>query len=1268
MEVLSYITSGVFSFFTLQGTLLSWLFIPLSFAWRVSVLILTIIALPFRVAFNILQTVYGYAYYFFIAGSNSGLKFSNAVTTNVNGAFDYLIPVDKESSRFNTFIQNESLRSLVIFVIQQPLKLIKWCVKIITLIFTAAIKLIPYLFLLGILYITVWLLIGLPLVNVAGNPQESVETIELAFDGGKSFINFFLGLWNFLVLTASFVQPFYNLFINLIVRIIVNLIDYASQSFDKTPGPRVVVPGFQNTGFDTLTNRRVLQDVTQYPALDRGFYNGMFTLATVVYKVIEIFYTFIAIIIDLVVTIVGPYYIVFFQSLVKIFQFFFCAQYNVGCAFREIVGPLIDIFIRVFLGLLGSIVISFFHLDISSLTVGTALVCSSGDLGTNIPCNCGAANSLGFFTNLVSCGNQQVVYACKAETEPGTGRTIYVQSRTAAGETRIDYQGYAYCPNTGRNRLLLKKGSDDHDEDEDRETCLFHHHTKPEVEQHITGWHFMINRKEIKYLGECKGVSNNATSYTPHGRRLTQDIVHHRRHLGSFLDLYASKLREDDKRTLELQYQGVVDIPYIGPDDSGDGGEGGGRDMPSKPAKNNNNNKNIYDQIPTMPPHHSTITKQAFVEFITKIDQTTHATDNELGFECSKIDYKDISFTNILFWQLCLFSKFNYGREPPSSASQSQQTKSPFLPVTRNLLNLKPSELSDDYYESYSRVFFKYIQDNQNNHPEAYDRFRSNFIKVHRKKFPNTLLREDPPEFIQSLQLLTTHYSKKIVAGYHETTKLVQEQYHRRILQTADNAVNQQTQTQPINPILNNVNAGLLTGSSKGTCPYPCPDMKTCKTPQTAGDCPMPTKWSFSVIVRYIAFSITQATQLTDLRFVGQGILSCWLDIFKNPQKNPVTFSNLRSIVDIQENPPQKDVTYCFPMFPLPPLLPLIVYKLETLVQEKCGPTFVLGAAAIQRCNCPQYQPAVNLLSYNEYWMIWSPLFVQARLLDCYKIIQYWITRLPGIDLVNSIWTSILTFVYPNAPIDVVLIFDPLNADAGMGGDENLFCIFLNMGSVIYVAIFLVFPFYVFWQVLLPVIIIIVTDIRDYFLDNFIKSVLEKMAKDLEDYRERDSYILPEANHFTLDPIIEEDFVAYNNNRIEVKWLRWLTCDCFSCCFRGGEARAKIVNRFLKSSLLLHRLKRAKKRITAFLSPVATKVKFDLKEALLPSPLPTPEEITGGGPGYKLEDDFDPEKTFTNKLKTRRLQRSRAFTEAVAIQQPAAKEEDDDDEADDELD
>ena len=166
-----------------------------------------------------------------------------------------------------------------------------------------------------------------------------------------------------------------------------------------------------------------------------------------------------------------------------------------------------------------------------------------------------------------------------------------------------------------------------------------------------------------------------------------------------------------------------------------------------------------------------------------------------------------------------------------------------------------------------------------------------------------------------------------------------------------------------------------------------------------------------------------------------------------------------------------------------------------------------------------KYSPIDSIFDYESYWIVASPTFVKARLVNGYRIIQYWFA-LAFSSTIGYTWEYFWRSSFPRAfPEDFYLIFNIENASGGMDLSANVFCQVLHTPSLVYCIMFIFFPLWTFymcglftliWTILIDIFSLYIVTPSDVLFNYIDYTSAKYQDLSVYDYRVRRKQIVEE--------------------------------------------------------------------------------------------------------------------------------------------------------------
>lgn len=256
---------------------------------------------------------------------------------------------------------------------------------------------------------------------------------------------------------------------------------------------------------------------------------------------------------------------------------------------------------------------------------------------------------------------------------------------------------------------------------------------------------------------------------------------------------------------------------------------------------------------------------------------------------------------------------------------------------------------------------------------------------------------------------------------------------------------------------------------------YRCPDgIKILEPDETLADCTIPTTWTAGTVVRYIGYLALSVENGIDIRYFIQGVVLCYQGYAQNPETDPTTIFNVINSTSSRVNGIDTGLVYCFPLSGPQPYLPVFAWSWNKFVKEQCKTQVTSSGVEGSNCYCNQYVQTADLFNYNQYASTFLRVYQVVRMQNAWTAVQYLLTRVPFISVVDSAWQvflGLVGYVWWDIPDNVRYIFNEEYANFDQSDNTNRFCLAVFGGaSLIYVVIWILWPgaisyrFY-FWPV-----------------------------------------------------------------------------------------------------------------------------------------------------------------------------------------------------------
>ena len=251
---------------------------------------------------------------------------------------------------------------------------------------------------------------------------------------------------------------------------------------------------------------------------------------------------------------------------------------------------------------------------------------------------------------------------------------------------------------------------------------------------------------------------------------------------------------------------------------------------------------------------------------------------------------------------------------------------------------------------------------------------------------------------------------------------------------------------------------------------YRCPGTGVIVKSNRLSDCKAPSDEQLlepGVAIDYALYYVTSLEQQLDPGTLLKNSLDCWLTVFENPARNPGSIQGLANAIATGN---EDQFIYCFPAFGKLPYPGKFTFSWNQFVKDQCQPRPGIDGT-IYPCENAQYDDTLNVVNCYDKWTTFAPQCLIVRLYNSWIALQWLITRAP-IGWFNSIWATIWSLA--GASDQVVNAFSPQQAEGGRSDSLNWLLFFLHFYSLIWLALFILVPFYLAWAYFrLPIYVLI---------------------------------------------------------------------------------------------------------------------------------------------------------------------------------------------------
>lgn len=1034
---------------TLVYTILSWFFWPVNaFVGAVIGLYLVVkkvfdaFIAPLIVLFlNVLYTAWGigssiYVWLssFLVGWRNSSKKVFSDVKLMVLGVNDEGKSVsDPATAVQSSFWQTVINWQWIGWIFELIFMILDWCISVIGNTSTYL-----YYFMLSFPIFILYYFLFVPMMEVEDNPSASAATIQVYFISVSSIFNFFVGLQNMISYVWNLIMPSYgSKAVEFLFRIILAILQGASGGYGVT-APR----SLSNT--NTLT--RVLLSLDYSNTLEAE--TSLVSLGTsfnAPYYFLSLFADVIVWFIEALAPLFNNVFIQVITVFANVFKLLMCIlsspPVSIGCGIWDFIVAFIQSVLSVFT----------LNIDLSSIACQAKDFQPDGVITLKPPsCTC-AKKSGGIFYNLPACPIP--AYACKKSVEgiwseyvdrkDGTGLVL---TGTPSRDQRVA------CPRKYRN-LLEQRGeiralmtSDE----KCYESCTL---DTNQIHGMYEKWCFKDN-KWIKepYEGEACDRSGHPISHSS----LEKQHEFKKRFLGKFdWDVEKEPVREPVQKVKE---------PVQEPVQKAD------NDFINKPVSSFS--QTDQDQATIQEMHKTILTESTILSWInnkfTGIKEYIPLFQNDditkhvnIEIECNAVLPHSTTPTTLdilIYRQLCFLTK-SWSLSPFLFDRQWITGKKFYAQETTNkrkLYNTKtfPQETLNTLVTGISEQ-------------KEWKDIHKDFLLAHER-------------WLKENNIETSYVSKYTPdMGLPFNLSLNSEKLSRNLFGTDD-----------LIPAPVPLSLGLF--STPGDNPiqnsYLCPDGISYVPLTQINTCPTPSSpWSFGVLLRLIAYTITVAPIQTNIQQTILTASQCYTENANNPAQNPLSIQNIYNYYAGKE---VNQEFRCFPTNLLAPIpfLPFLKGDFYTdvlgpMCENQLTPPNSQGQIPLKgNCDCDMYQQINAKMDFYQSGNILSTKASEKRIYNWYKTIILMILMLwpsfitTGINFVWYFLVSLICYVISIfnmliginiCPTEVYYVFDVNYQMNGYTSDQCWWCIYFHFFSFLTVTVLMGFfsflLFKIFW-------------------------------------------------------------------------------------------------------------------------------------------------------------------------------------------------------------
>jgi hypothetical protein len=639
----------------------------------------------------------------------------------------------------------------------------------------------------------------------------------------------------------------------------------------------------------------------------------------------------------------------------------------------------------------------------------TIPVCGSSNIPTtNVPCGCSAITG-GPLSALPSCPSKSwVCYSTRSK-----GFLVYGEYDS---NSPIDFKArkgatatnmQQGCPNYLRTVETGRRLFDE-EEDEEKTRCFY-------SETHDVGWLIEDKADTSSLIGKCE--------------------------LHKSGEVMMSTLTDTQRK---LHYEKYLTLPHV-----------------TKEERDRFNRQYV-----PRPKEQATkkVTSRPQLEQAIQTIIDTEIRPSDLGIDCTNMKDGDNSYVNIVYKLICFVRKTHHlAMKGNGLAGLILENKPDF----RKLEEEKP------VIEYRSRRYLEEIADSidkdipltrklQEIHSTIYD-----FHKT---------IDSDAYNYYEHMQVFS-----HVVNSYQETANKQWEEIktaHRNLREKTDiqKGIRRHLVSAPDSHLIGDLGLG-----GCGTYGRMCPD-GSCAKDDNLDNCKTMTTETLTAsgTIRYASYQVENVfTNLNPIEYF-ESTWACYQDIIRNPDKNPATLRNMfgRTWRNVPGPGGAKSINYwnpsnirwCPGLIPWISTTPLITWDFNIFINEQCR-QMLNPPEGVQPCTCPQYISGPLLQDMTSQWLTGIPTAVAGTMFNGYKGYQYLFTALFPSAFLSSTWQTIL-FFFPGSlqTPEVVNVFNPEFASAGMSVSANSFCLFIHSWSIYCFSLF-VYIFLFTTQCFLPFVI-----------------------------------------------------------------------------------------------------------------------------------------------------------------------------------------------------
>jgi hypothetical protein len=297
---------------------------------------------------------------------------------------------------------------------------------------------------------------------------------------------------------------------------------------------------------------------------------------------------------------------------------------------------------------------------------------------------------------------------------------------------------------------------------------------------------------------------------------------------------------------------------------------------------------------------------------------------------------------------------------------------------------------------------------------------------------------------------------------------------------------------------------------------YPCPNDYQRTPLEDIQNCAPMQNWTTRATFRYFMYMANTLETQVDIGYRVEQLIECWQGYESNPLTDPSILANLPNRnnilgvipgLGVPGPQPEDKLVYCAPLIPHLSYAPQVKWDWYKFAAKECAVPF---GKTDSPCLCKQYgDSSETVFNYEQLWLNGiSRQFAKERLWRVWIAFQFLITRILSglLDPVNQYFWVVFGFLLPNDPntrIQVTMAFNKQFAEYGQSEKQNLFCLIVNMGSLIWFFTFMVVPGFIFLQVFMKLdyewLQTILTDVTTWLVSCWYKCTLRAKGKIIRD-------------------------------------------------------------------------------------------------------------------------------------------------------------------------